>query len=168
MFKICTGPYTFRGLGTSNSIFTGIKLLCITVQATGQSSETTNALVFAHLNRLKTLASPGFLTLFDSTHKFNIHSYNLFTCMCRNEAGIWILRAHYLVERENADILAFALRKIYQWTNKSLKMQNPLTDNSTVEKAVVRKAFDTEDHGHVKCHLLCTVHLEYTLAQRFC
>lgn len=140
---------------------------CETIQTTGQTSETTHALVFAHPNRLNILASRGFLTLFDSTHKFNIHNYNLFTFMCRNEAAIWVPGAHCLVERENSDILALALRTIYEWTNKSWKMQYPLTDNSAIEKAAVRKAFDTEDHSFVKCHLLCTVHSERTLARRF-
>jgi len=85
--------------------------------------------------------------------------------MCRNEAAIWVPGANCLVETENSDILAVALRKIYQWSRCQWKMEYPLTDNSAIEKAAVRKAFESE--GHVKQHLLCTVHSERTLRRRF-
>jgi hypothetical protein len=85
--------------------------------------------------------------------------------MVRNEFAIWIPSTHCLVEVENSDILSVALLKVYGWTNNAWKMQYPLTDNSATEKAAVRKAFSTE--GHVKIHLLCTVHSERTLSRRF-
>lgn len=86
--------------------------------------------------------------------------------MCWNEYGIWVPGAHCLVKRENSDILATALSQIYAWSKQQWKMQYPLTNNSTVEKAAIKKAFINEDH--VKNHLLCTVHSERTLGCNFC
>lgn len=60
------------------------------------------------------------------------------------------------MEKENSDILATALRKISEWSEFQWQMQYPLTDNSAIEKAAVKKAFERE--GQVKQHLLYTVH----------
>lgn len=57
------------------------------------------------------------------------------------------------------------MRCIYRWSGERWKMQYPLTDNSSIEKAAVRKAFEKEKH--VKNHLLCTVHTEQTLQRNF-
>lgn len=138
---------------------------CETITAQGKGEGQTRGLVFAYPDRLQTLANRGLLTIFDSTHKFNVHDYNLFTFMCRNEAVIWVPGANCLVEKENSNILATALRKIYEWSGFQWKMEYPLTDNSAIEKAAVRKAFGGE--GHIKQHLLCTVHSERTLRRRF-
>ena len=138
---------------------------CETITAQGKAEEVTRGLVFAFPDRLQTLTNRGLLTIFDSTHKFNVHSYNLFTFMCRNEAAIWVPGANCLVETENSDILATALLKIYEWSQFQWKMHYPLTDNSAIEKAAVKKAFG--EAGHVKQHLLCTVHSERTLQRRF-
>lgn len=53
-----------------------------------KSSLSTRGLVFAYSTRLSVLSNHGYLTVFDSTHKVNVHRYNLFTFMCRNEFGI--------------------------------------------------------------------------------
>lgn len=138
---------------------------CETIVAENAKSTTTKGLVFAHPQRLKILTQRGYLTIFDSTHKMNLHNYNLFTFMCRDEHGIWVPGAHCLVENENSDILAEGMRRIYRWTGNKWKMQYPLTDNSSIEKSAVKKAFLEE--GHVKTHLLCTVHSERTLSRNF-
>lgn len=62
---------------------------CETVYTPSPKSTTpTRGLVFAHPNQLAVLSNRGYLTVFDSTHKVNVHGYNLFTFMCRNEFGI--------------------------------------------------------------------------------
>lgn len=70
-----------------------------------------------------------------------------------------------MVESENSEILAEAMRCIYQWSGERWTMQYPLTNDSSIEKEVVRKAFKKEEH--VKNHLLCTVHTERTLQRNF-
>jgi hypothetical protein len=138
---------------------------CNTITAPGRNDTTIHGLVFAHPERLTVLTKRGFLTIFDSTNKFNVHWYNLFTFMCRNQSAIWIPGAYCLLEVENSDILSTALQYIYRWNNSTWKMHYPLTDNSAIEKAAVKKAFGAE--GHIKTHLLCTVHSERTLSRRF-
>lgn len=127
------------------------------------STALTRGLVFAHPSRLSVLSKRGYLTLFDSTHKVNVHGYNLFTFLCRNEYGIWIPGANCLVESENSDVLAEAMKCIYRWSQNRWQMRYPLTDNSAIEKAAVRKAFGES----VENHILCTVHTERTLQRNF-
>ncbi|KAG0642455.1 hypothetical protein HOY80DRAFT_1105605 [Tuber brumale] len=119
---------------------------CKTITAQGKAKDQIRGLVFAYPNRLQTLTNRGFLTIFDSTPKFNVHGYNLFTFMCRDEAAIWVPGANCFVETENSDILAVALQKIYEWSKFPWKVQYPLTDNSAIEKAAVRKAFGKDGH----------------------
>ena len=64
--------------------------------------------------------------------------------------------ANCLLEKENSDILATALRKIYEWSGLQWKIEYRLTENSAIEKAAVRKVFERE--GHVKQHLLYIVY----------
>ena len=87
---------------------------CGTITAQGKGEGQTRGLVFAYPDRLQTLANRGLLTIFNSTHKFNVHDYNLFTFMCRKEAAIWVPEANSLVEKDNSNILTTALRKIYE------------------------------------------------------
>lgn len=125
----------------------------------------TGSLVFAHPDRLSTLVKQCYLIIFDSTHKVNVNGYNLFTFMCRNEFGIWIRNINSLVESENSDVLAEAIDRIYDWSQQKWKIQYPLTDNSAIEKAAVRRAFGST--GYIKNHLLYTVHTERTLQRNF-
>lgn len=66
-----------------------------------------------------------------------------------------------LVESENLDMLVEAICRIYDWSQQKWKVQYPLTDNSAIERAAVRKAFGST--GYIKDHLLYTVHTERTL-----
>lgn len=56
--------------------------------SSAKSSSLTSGLVFTHPTRLSVLSNHEYFTVFDSTHKGNVHGYNLFTFMCRNEYGI--------------------------------------------------------------------------------
>ena len=115
---------------------------------------------FAYPDQLHKLANRELLTIFDSTHTFNVHDYNLFTFMCCNEVAIRVPGANCLVEKGNSNILLTALRKIEELSGFQWKLEYPLSENSAIEKAAVWKA--SGDEGHVKQHLLCTVHLERT------
>ena len=74
-------------------------------------------LVFAHPARLLTLAKRGWFTQFDATHKLNQWSHNMFLFLVCNEYNIWIPTAHLVVERENGEIIAEALKHIKRWCN---------------------------------------------------
>lgn len=85
--------------------------------------------------------------------------------MCRNEFELLVPGAWCLVESENSEILAEAMRCIYQWSEEKWKMQYPLTDSNLIKKVGVRKAFEKE--GHIKNHLLCTVYTKHILQCNF-
>lgn len=141
-----------------------------TIDSTNKAGKKTSGLVFAHPNRLEVLAQRGHLTLFDSSHKLNLYDFNVFTFMCRNQQGIWIPGGHCLVEHENSDILRLAMQKLKFWTSGRWKMAYALTDDSAVEQRAVKNSFPStngDKDGHLKGHILCTVHSERTLKRRF-
>ena len=107
---------TIGGLATSNKVLIEKGYFCETITVQGKGDSQTKGLVFAYPDQLQTLTNCGLLTIFDSTYKFNVHSYNLFTFMCHNKAAIWVPGANCLVETENSNILAVALRTIYEWS----------------------------------------------------
>ena len=53
----------------------------------------------------------GYLTLFALSHKVTFFNYNLFSFLCRDQYGVWVARAHCLLESEGSDILLFAAIK---------------------------------------------------------
>jgi hypothetical protein len=123
-------------------------------------------LVFAHPQRIAILKRRGYLTQFDSTHKTNTWGHNMFSFLVRNEEGLWIPGAHCVVERENSEILAYALQTFKRWCG--WQPRYVLTDDSAVEQRAVRHAFPGLQAGEQEVgHLLCTVHTMRTLNKRF-
>ncbi|KAG0129827.1 hypothetical protein HOY82DRAFT_505303, partial [Tuber indicum] len=153
----------------ATSFLGGIGYLWEKISATDYQGNSTAGLVFAYPTRLKILGERGYLTLFDSTHKLNLYSYNLFSFTCRDTYGNWVPGGHCLVERENSAILTTALQKLKIWSENKWRMVYALTDDSAVEQRAVKNAFPlyTEPNGHLYGHLLCTVHSERTLQRRF-
>jgi len=72
-------------------------------------------LCFAYPTCIQILRKRGYFTQFDSTHKTNTWGHNMFSFLVRNEQGIWIRGAHCVVERENSEILAHAMKTIKKW-----------------------------------------------------
>ena len=72
-------------------------------------------LVFANPKQLLILQRRGWFTQFDSTHKLNRWNYNMFSFLVRDEHSVWIPTAHLVVERENGEVIADALKHIKRW-----------------------------------------------------
>ena len=123
-------------------------------------------LCFAYLTRIQILRKRGYFTQFDSTHKMNMWDHNMFSFLVRNEQGIWIPGAHCVVERENSEILAHAMKTFKKWCG--WEPRYVLTDDSAVEQLAVGRAFPGLEGGEQEVeHLLCTVHTMRTLNKRF-
>lgn len=125
------------------------------ISATDSQEKSTAGLFFAYLPRLEILAQRGYLTLFDSTHKLNFYSYNLFSFTCRDQYGNWIPGGHCLVERENSAILTAGLKKLKFWSENKWRIAYALTDNSAVEQRAVKDEFSfvREVNGHLHGYL---------------
>lgn len=123
-------------------------------------------LVFAESNRIQILQRRGWFTQFDSTHKTNVWGYNMFSFLVRDEHGIWIPAAHCVVERENSDVLAYAMQCFQRWCG--WQPRYVLTDDSSIEQLAIQCAFPGLINGQQEVtHLLCTVHSMRTLNRHF-
>lgn len=117
---------------------------------------------FASMDQLESLARYGWLTLLDSTHNTNKHSWRLFTLYVRNGYGCWSVGAHFFVSREDSETVAEGLKT----TRRFASRWNPrymLCDQSSVEANSVVTAFPGLKAGEQECDiLLCTVHIVRT------
>jgi hypothetical protein len=139
--------------------------------ATRQSDdEESRGIVFAHPERLVTLRMRGCLSIMDSTHGTNWLGWQLYTIMVRDEYSCWIPSAHFLTEKEDADILVECLRQLKRWCGgrSGWRLRYMLTDDSAAEQSAVKRAFPGLIDGEVEVdHLLCMVHSERTLKRNF-
>lgn len=123
-------------------------------------------MMFRLPQRLEILKQRGHLTQFDSTHKTNKWAYNMFSFLVRDEHGVWIPTADFVVERENSDVLAGALKIIKGWI--WWRPRYVFTDDSSIEQLAVRRAFPAFSVREQEVsHLLCTVQSMRTLQRWF-
>src|SRR4051794_24135508 len=86
--------------------------LVTTRQSDGEES---HAIVFAHPEHLKTLRTRGWLSIMDATHDTNWLGWLLYTIMVRDEHNCWVPCAHFLTEKEDADIIVECLKQLKRW-----------------------------------------------------
>ncbi|KAN0074029.1 Protein of unknown function (DUF3435) domain containing protein [Elaphomyces granulatus] len=83
----------------------------------------------------------------------------------RNQYGSFVPAAHILIQKEDSDIVAAALREIRGYCRDRWTPKWVLTDDSAEEQAAVRKAFKDAPIPLPE-HLLCMVHSDRTLRRK--
>ena len=135
----------------------------------GKIQELHTGFVFAHEEQLQTLCQRGFLTLMDSTHCTNKVSEYLFTLMVRDNYCRWIPVAHMMLSNQTSELIACGLRVLRHWchsdssSNPRWNLNYMLTDDSAAEQRSVQLAW--ADTQQAPVHLLCTTHLDRSLAK---
>jgi hypothetical protein len=76
------------------------------VNATSLDHVDSRGIVFADPARLSVLATHGYLSLIDSTHKTNQLEWKLFTLMARDQHVSWHPIAHALLSNEFSELIA--------------------------------------------------------------
>jgi len=111
----------------------------------------------------------------DATHGTNIAEWPCYTISCRTGENKWIPAAHFYTATEDGDIITEALLKVREWCGGvgGWRCRWFLTDDSGAEQRGVRIAWTPDDANSpdrsdpAPEHLLCTVHLDRTLLDRF-
>jgi hypothetical protein len=118
---------------------TSLKWKVAQVSATSLDGEDGRGIVFADPARLRVLATHGYLSLIDSTHKTNQLGWKLFTLMARDQYASWHPVAHALLSNEFGELIAEFLLVIKGWCTWQLRYV--LSDDSGAEQRAFRLAF---------------------------
>jgi hypothetical protein len=105
-------------------------------------------IVFANPAHLSVLATHGYLSLIDSTHKTNQLEWKLFTLMARDQHTSWHPVTHALLSNEFGELIAKFLLVIKGWCTWQLRYV--LSDNSGAEQRAFRLAFPGLIHGEME------------------
>ena len=99
-----------------------------------------NGFAFATKENLLALQESGHLTIIDSTHKTNKHSWKLYTLLVRNSFGSWLSGGHFFVNAEEQKIVTKGLLILKRWTS-NWKPRYFLIDQSAIEENAIKRTF---------------------------
>jgi len=121
---------------------------------------------FASEENLEALRKSGHLTIMDSTHKTNKHSWKLYTLLVRDAFGSWVSGGHFFVSGEEQHTVAKGLQVIKRWA-RSWQPRYFIIDQSAVEENAVNYAFRGIEAGEQNVTIFyCTWHCRRTLQRR--
>lgn len=127
-------------------------------------------MVFMNPVRLENLHQHGFAVLMDSTHKTNHYDWKLFTLYVRTPSNTWVSGANFLLQRETADSIELALRRVKCHCSTSGKAWAPryfVIDQSAAEESGILRAFPGLSAGEMIVSVFyCRVHLMRTLMRK--
>jgi hypothetical protein len=112
--------------------------------------------VFKSLENL--MVKHGILFQMDSTHNINIHGWNLFNFVYRDNYGVWLTGAHMLLANEQHTTIFLGLKSLRellpQWTPRYA-----LVDDSAAEQKALKMAFRGVEAGEQELDtFLCIIH----------
>src|SRR5438270_4426262 len=118
---------------------------------------------FAKADNLNVLRKCGHLTIMDSTHKTNKHSWKLYTLLVRDAFGSWVSGGHFFVSGEEQHTVAKGLQVIKRWA-RSWQPRYFIIDKSAVEENAVNYAFRGIEAGEQNVAIFyCMWHCRRTL-----
>lgn len=118
---------------------------------------------FATEGNLRVLRESGHLTIMDSTHKTNKHSWKLYTLLARDSFGSWLSGGHFFVSAEEQGIVAKGLCVLKRWAG-TWQPRYFLIDQSAIEENAVKQAFRGIEAGEQSVSIFyCTWHCRRTL-----
>jgi len=121
---------------------------------------------FAAEENLEALRKSGHLTIMDSTHKTNKHSWKLYTLFIRDAFGSWLSGGHFFVSGEEQYIVAKGLQVIKRWARR-WQPRYFLIDQSAIEENAVNYAFRGIEVGEQNVAIFyCTWHCRRTLQRQ--
>jgi MULE transposase domain len=97
-------------------------------------------LAFATVDNLNVLRKCGHLTIMDSTHKTNKHSWKLYTLLVQDSFGSWLPGGHFLVSGEEQNIVAKGMQVLKRWA-RTWKPRYFIVDLSSIEENAINHTF---------------------------